>query len=107
MGDVEMWSLVAGFLSATFVLPVIQQPSWSTTTRSVVTLAWCLASSAVTAYLTGSFTGLIALRDWLSAFLGVFVGAIAAYRGFAKPTGIAQRIEESTSPKPGRHQAQN
>lgn len=106
MTDTEMWSLVAGFLSATFVLPVIQQPRWPSHVRALVTFVWCVVVAVGAAYLTGAFDAADDVRSWATAFLGVFVGAITGYKGFAQPVGIAGAIENATSPgtsTTGRH----
>lgn len=99
MTDTEMWSLIVGFFSATFVLPVIQQPRWSPRLRSMVTFVWCLLVAVGTAWLTGAFADAVDVRTWVTAFLGVFVGAIVGYKGLAQPTGLARAIETATSPK--------
>lgn len=107
MNDTEMWSLIAGFVSATFVLPVIQQPRWPSQVRALVTFAWCILVAVGTAYATGAFDAAADVRSWVTAFLGVFVGAITGYKGFAQPVGIAPAIERATSPggSPGVHAA--
>lgn len=107
MTDTELWALAAGFISATFVLPVIQQPSWPSQVRALVTFVWCILVAACTAYLTGAFSAATDFRSWATAFLGVFVGAITGYKGFAQPIGIAGAIERATSPgsPPGQHAA--
>ncbi len=101
MSDTEMWSLAAGFLSATFILPVIQQPRWPSSLRALVTLVWCALVAAVSVYLAGGFLGVHDVRSWAGAALGVFVGAITGYKGFAQPIGIAPAIERATSPVAG------
>ncbi len=98
MTDTEMWSIVVGFVSATFVLPIIQQPRWSSRTRSLVTFAWCLVAAAGTAWTTGAFAAATDARSWITAFIGVFIGAITGYKGFAQPTGWAAKLERATSP---------
>lgn len=98
MTNLAMWELIVGFISATFVLPVIQQPSWSAKVRSLVTFVYSIIVGLVTAYLTGGFDNVADLRTAVSAVLLMLVTAIATYKGFAKPTGIAPAIEERTSP---------
>lgn len=100
MNDLQAWELVVGFLSATFVLPVIQQPRWTAGTRSIVTSGYAIVVGLGTAYLTGAFAGVHDLRTGVSAVLLLLVTAVASYNGFAKPTGIAPRIERATSPSP-------
>lgn len=98
MTDLQMWELIVGFLSATFVLPVIQQPRWSVGTRAFVTFLYSIVVGLVTAYLTGAFDGVRDLRTAVSSVLFMLVTAIASYHGFAKPVGIAPAIEGATSP---------
>jgi hypothetical protein len=104
MSTIDMWNLIVGFLSATFVLPLIQRPEtqWSKRRRSVVTVGYCLIVGAGTTWITGGLD-----QDWAhdvraaaTAVLLVFVSAIATYRGFAKPSGLAAAIENATSPTP-------
>jgi len=103
MNDLQMWTLVVGFLSATFVLPIIQQPRWSPQIRSVVTFIYSIIVGIGTAYLTGAFDGVHDLRTGVSSVLLLLVVAIASYKGFAKPVGIAPAIEDATSIGPTRH----
>jgi hypothetical protein len=106
MSNADMWSLVAGFLSATFVLPIIQQPHWSELFRSLVTFAYAIVVGLGTAWFTGALdsTSLGNAKSATTAVLLVFVSAIATYKGFGQPTGIAPAIEHATSaggsPKP-------
>lgn len=95
-----MWDVVVGFVSATFLLPIIQQPRWTERVRAAVTFAWCVVTGLVTAYLTGAFGGIHDVRAGVTSVLFTLVTAIASYHGFAKPTGIASSIEEATSPSP-------
>lgn len=95
-----MWDLLAGFLSATFILPLIQQPRWSTRTRALVTFGWCVAIGLGAAYLTGRLDNLADVRAAAGAVLLVFVGAITTYKGLAQPTGLAYTIETASSPTP-------
>ena len=100
MSDLQMWELLIGFLSATFVLPVLQQPRWSQRARALCTFVYCTIVGLGTAYLTGSFDGTGDLRTGVSSILFVLVTAVASYKGFAKPAGIAGAIESATSPPP-------
>lgn len=85
---------VIAFISATFVLPVIQQPSWSPKVRALVTFVYSLIVGAVTTWLAGDFD----FANVTQSVLSVFVVAIATYHGFAQPTHIAPAIENATSP---------
>lgn len=100
MTDLQMWQLITGFLSATFVIPVFQQPRWSNRQRALFTFAYCVVLGLVTAYLGGAFNGLHDVRAGVSSVLFTLITAIASYNGFAKPVGVAPAIENATSPPP-------
>lgn len=100
MSDLQMWELIVGFISATFVLPVIQQPKWNQRGRSVITFAYCTAAGLITAWLNGAFDGVQDIRTGVSSVLFMLVTAVASYKGFAKPSGVAPAIEAATSPPP-------
>ncbi|MFF5296551.1 hypothetical protein [Paractinoplanes globisporus] len=99
MSDVETWSLVVGFLSATFVIPVLQQPRWPTRRRAWLTFAYAVLVGGAASWYFGEldFTTLDGPRSLVAAILTVFVSAIATYKGFAKETNIAPLIEKATS----------
>lgn len=103
--DLMMWNLIIGFLSATFILPVIQQPTWSAAKRAGVTFAYSVLIGLGTAYFTGAFSHLNDVRAGVTSVLLTLVAAIASYRGFAKPVGVAPAIEDATSPHPHQPEA--
>ncbi len=96
--DLMMWNLIIGFLSATFVLPIIQQPRWSDAKRAATTFAYSVIVGLGTAFFTGAFAHLDDVRAGITSVLATLVAAIASYRGFAKPVGVAPAIEAATSP---------
>ncbi|WP_203791407.1 hypothetical protein [Paractinoplanes rishiriensis] len=100
MSEVENLSLVVGFLSATFVIPVLQQPGWPAQRRAWVTFAYAVVVGFATTWYLGELelTHVTGLRQLATAILMVLVSAIATYKGFTKETGIALRIERATSP---------
>lgn len=100
MSDLVMWELIAGFVSATFILPVIQQPTWTEKRRAGVTFIYSLIVGLGTAYMTGALDSVRDLRTGISGALLLLVTSISVYKGFAKPRGIAPAIEDATSPKP-------
>jgi hypothetical protein len=97
-GDLAMWNLIVGFISATVVLPVIQQPTWTARTRSAVTFVYSVIAGLGTAYFTGAFEHFTDVRAGITSVLFTLVAAITSYQGFGKPTGIAPGIEAATSP---------
>lgn len=91
---------VIAFLSATFILPLIQQPNWSAKVRSAVTFVYSLVIGLVTVWAMGDLTPTKAA----ASVLMVFTVAITTYKGFSQPSGIAPAIENATSPAAGRKQ---
>lgn len=98
MSDLSMWNLIIGFLSATFILPVIQQPTWSVKARAAVTFGYSVVVGLGTAYFTGAFAHLADVHAGVSSVLLTLIAAISSYKGFAQPTGVAKAIEFATSP---------
>lgn len=98
MDKLTMWNLVIGFLSATFVLPAIQQPTWTSKTRALVTFVYSVLIGLGAAFFIGGFD----FKDIAGSILTILVTAIATYKGFAQPTDIAPKIESATSP-PSEH----
>lgn len=98
VGDLAMWNLIVGFLSATFVLPVIQQPGWSSKLRAFVTFVYSVIVGLGTAFFTGAFSHLNDVHAGITSVLLTLIAAISSYHGFAQPTGVAASIEAATSP---------
>lgn len=101
MTDLQMWDLLVGFISATFILPIIQQPRWSNPMRAGVTFVYSIIVGAGIVYFTHGFHADGTARLTISSILLVLVSAISTYHGFARPTGIAPTVEVSTSPGGG------
>lgn len=70
------------------IMSVVIQKSWSTSLQSVVALVVCLAATlSVNAY----------MGDPLGSSIGaVIMTTFVSYKAFWEPTGIADKIEEST-----------
>lgn len=100
--NLAAWSMFVGAISATFVLPILQQPRWSARVRAEVMFAYALIASLGVAWFGGAVTGV----DWHSAravgevILYVLVSTVATYKGLAKPLGVAPAIERATSGAP-------
>lgn len=92
MTDFEMYLLLVGFFLPP-VLSIIQQSNWSARLRSIVAFAACLLAGAGVAYFQGDLTG----KRFVSGALIVMVTALATYRNFWKPTGVAPAIETKTN----------
>jgi hypothetical protein len=91
--DSASWALILGVISPLF-LSIIQQPGWSRTIRSIVTLFASIIIGIVTVLANGGM-------DDVSGVLGiialVLVAANTAYRNFWEPTGITPAVESATS----------
>lgn len=98
--DVDMWNLIIGFVSATFIIPVLQRPSFPKWARSLITVVW----SILTGFATVWFAGDVDFTNVLHSVGLVFIAAIVTYHGFALPTKIAPAIENATSPGSSRKQ---
>jgi VIT1/CCC1 family predicted Fe2+/Mn2+ transporter len=94
MDDLAMWSLVVGFFLP-LALSVVIQTGWSEAAKAAVAFLAAAAAGAGTAYFEGDLTG----RSFVSAALVVLVSALATYRSFWKPTGVAPSIETATNVK--------
>lgn len=90
--DLAMWSLITGF-GMPLLIAFFNQTHWKGWVRGLVTLVLCVIAGGITAYLNDAFTG----RRLLSSILLVFVAAIAFYRLWWRPTGIAPAIEDTTT----------
>ncbi len=94
MTDLEMWSLLVGFLLPP-AIALIQRKSWSDGIRALVAFAACVVAALGTCYFNGSLDG----KSLVSAILTVVVTAIATYKGFWHKTGVSDAIERLTNGK--------
>lgn len=92
MSNLEMWSLIVGFLLPP-ALSIVMQTGWSQQLQAIVAFAACAIAGAGTAYFQGDLTG----ERFVEAGLVILVTTIATYKGFWKPTGVSPTIEAATS----------
>lgn len=97
--DLAMFTLIVGFF-APLVIAAVQNPAWSTRTKTLVTIVFCVFVGAATAYFSGFFSG----KSAVSAILIVFVVSITTYQNFWQKMGVTQVIERETTLTP-RHAA--
>lgn len=90
--NLVMWGTIVG-TAMPLLISVLNKPDWTPTTRAVVAFLACLVAAVGTTY----FEGTLIAGDVASAFLAVFVTAIATYNLYWKPSGISPRIEQATS----------
>lgn len=92
MSNLEMWSLIVGFLLPP-VLALIMQSKWPTQFKAIIAFVGCAIAGAGTAYFQGDLTG----RRWIEAGLLILVASISTYHGLWKPTKVAPAIESKTT----------
>ena len=90
MTNLQMWSLIVGAILPPFIA-IVQQSGWQLWVRAVVTLVICIVVGAITTYLSGMFDP----QDLITSILTILIAAIATYKGFWQPTGIAPGIEKA------------
>lgn len=92
MNNLEMWSLIVGFLLPIFIA-FIQQEKWPSWLRSVIMFVICLIAAAGTVYFQDRFD----VQDYVTSALLIVVTAIGTYKGIWQPTGIAPALEHATT----------
>lgn len=91
-----LWGLIVGAITPPLVA-VIQQPQWSTRTRSIVGAVCAVGLAVVTCYVDGS----IGHGQTLIITAGaVLVASQTTYRELWSKIGATQAIESATSPTP-------
>lgn len=93
MTNIEMWSMIVGFALPP-ALAVVQQTGWSPRLRAVVAFLACLAAAVGTVLVQQDGWD---TQKWVESSLLILVTALATYRNFWKPTGIAPAIETKTN----------
>lgn len=91
---VAQWATVSGFF-VPLVMAVINQPKWSKELKTLLHFVVCMAVAAIQLQLDGTLTP--------SAFfpnaLAVLSTSIVIFHGVMKPSGLADVVEVSTSPR--------
>ena len=87
-----LWSTIVGFVLPP-VLAVVMQANWRPEVKGLVAFAACLVAATGTTALQGHLGDGTALT---TSFLLIFASAIATYRLYWRPTGIAPLIERAT-----------
>lgn len=95
MTNLQMWSLLVGFL-APLVVSVVQQPRWSSGVRTLVTVVLCIVFGVGTVYFEGNLRD---TSDVVGTILLILLSAVAFYKRVWAQVGVAQAIEQATSPK--------
>lgn len=96
--QVMAWGTILGIVLP-YLIAVVQQPTWTGTTRRIVAIVVSVLVGVVTAYVNGNLTNVApTATSVLAAVAAVFVASQAVYARFAAPT--AKTIEVATSPSP-------
>jgi VIT1/CCC1 family predicted Fe2+/Mn2+ transporter len=93
MSNLAMWSALVGTLLP-LVVAFINRCNWPAGAKAIVAVLTSAIAGAVTAWLNGELAG----RDVTTAILIVATATVTSYHGFWKPTGVAPKLEEATSP---------
>jgi hypothetical protein len=97
MTNLEMWSLIVGFLLPP-LLSVLMQKHWKPGFKAVVAFVGCLLAAVGTVLIQqDGWDG----QKWLESALAIFIAAITSYKGLWKPVGVAPAIEDATTIKNG------
>lgn len=94
LSNMDMWSLVVGFALPPLIA-FISSARWPSWARALAAVVVCLIGGGVTAAVSGYYTGVPVLR----AVMVTLVAALAFYRIFWRPSGIAPWIERQTTPR--------
>jgi hypothetical protein len=98
--NLDALNAILAFVSATFIIPLIQRPSFSTKVRAAITFVYSIILGVITTWAAGDLD----LANVAQSIVTVFTVAIVTYHGFAQPTKIAPAIENATSPGSARKQ---
>lgn len=99
MDSIQTWAILLGLVTP-FVVSFVAQPRWSATQKRV----FSVVIAAVIGVGNLIVQGLLANFDWsfngiVSSIVLVLGASQAAYSLLWKPTGVADAVEEATSPK--------
>lgn len=95
--DVELWSAALGYVLPP-VIAFVVQPRWSAPLKGLLMLLVAAGDGMGTAYFGHDFQGKPVVTSMLIAAVTIGI----AYHTLWKPSGIAPKIEELTSPRSGR-----
>ena len=88
---VLLWTAIVAFIMPIIVASV-NQSHWSRPIKTTVGALACLVASAIELLLLGQFHA----SNWTLTFLAVFAGSITFFKGFWKPLGVADAVEQRT-----------
>jgi peptidoglycan/LPS O-acetylase OafA/YrhL len=97
LGDTASWALLAGFLTP-LLTSVVQQPTWTSRTRTLVAVVASVIVGVVTLLANGTFSE--GPQTVLSILALVVVTSATAYKTLYVPSGLAPALENATSKTP-------
>jgi VIT1/CCC1 family predicted Fe2+/Mn2+ transporter len=89
--NLAMWSALVGALLPALVA-FVNREHWPAWAKGLTAVASSVVAGGVTAWLSDGFTG----KTWLQSALIVVGAALASYRLWWHPTGVAPAIERAT-----------
>jgi hypothetical protein len=95
--DLDLWSALVGIGMPPLVAVAISS-RWQPWQRALVAAALCMLAGVGTTWIAGDLAGVTPVR----AVLLVAMAAFGSYSTWWKGSGITQKIEEATTPRPGR-----
>lgn len=95
--DLDLWSALVG-VGMPPVVALAVSSRWQPWQRAVTAAALCVLAGVATTWIAGDLAGVTPVR----AVLLTATAAFGSYSTWWKGSGITKKIEESTSPRPGR-----
>lgn len=87
------WAIVTGFFMP-LIIAVINRSHWRPDFKAVVGFLACVAATCVQLGIEGKLDA----KNFFPTFILVFASSITAFKGLWKPTGIANGLEDLTTP---------
>ena len=86
--DVQLWSIILGFLSP-LIVAWAARPEMRPIFKILIQVVFSIVVAVVTAFLNGELEG----RSVVSILLLVLASSTLSYRGLWRPTGVTDAIE--------------
>jgi hypothetical protein len=91
--DVNVIDVLIGAVLMPPVIAVVNQAHWARAVKALIAVAACLIAAVITLWLRGP----IDFHDWRNTAVVVVGSALAGYRLWWQPSGIAPAIEAATT----------
>ncbi len=93
MSDADLWAGIVAFIMPIVVAAILKE-NWSEAWKAIGAFVAFVVVAAGTAY----FNGQLDPKNFVHDFLIIFNGAIIAFYGIWKPTGVAAWVEKNILP---------